>query len=173
MNTKVRNLSIALTLAVALLAGFALGGYQTKHVAEASAVDGYAQYTWTYNGIIASANGTGKFTGDYGRFECYATADVSDTQVVKLKFESSPDNANFAAQPVWQFSSNVLAVIDDFADVSTDSTVFGITVLEGLYTRPVLTLSEINPVTVTLRCIGKDRPGYDLDQEAGAHEATD
>ncbi len=169
-----RKLLLA-TLALVVVA--ALAGILTLRAkaptAEASAVDGYAQYTWTYNSIIATTTGTGKFTGDYGRFECYATADVAETQTVKLSFQSSPDNTNFAAQPVWQLSSNVLAVSDDFADISADSTVFGITVLEGLYTRPVLTLSEVNPVTVTLRCVGKDRPGYDLDQNAGAIESTD
>jgi hypothetical protein len=172
MNRNHKHMLYAAIVA-ALLMGLVGLTPQAPRVATASSVDGYALYTWTNDGIIATTNGAGRFTADYGRFECYATADVLDTQTIKVSFESSANNSNWAAQPVWQFSSNVLAPIDDFADISADSTVFGITNLYGMYTRPVFTLSEVNPVTVTLRCVGKDRPGYDLDQQAGALEATD
>ncbi len=176
MKTRIRYLIIALTLAAALFVGVALmGNSQTRPVpaAEASAVDGYALYTWTNNGITATANLGGKFTGDYGRFECYSTVDATAAQTVTVALESSPNNTNFAAIPMWQFTSNVLAADADMADVTADGTTFAIAVLEGLYTRPVVTLGTANPVTVTLRCVGKDRPGYDLDQNAGAIEMTD
>jgi hypothetical protein len=169
-----RNLAITLMLcAVLFVAALAVGNYQASKIAEASSVDGYALYTWTNNSITTTANLAGRFTGDYGRFECYSTVDATAAQTVTIKLESSPENTNFAAIPMWQFSSNVLAADADMADVTADGTTFAIAVLEGLYTRPVVTLGTSNPVTVTLKCIGKDRPGYDLDQNAGALEMTD
>jgi hypothetical protein len=163
--------ALALVIVAALIALPSLRAKPPS--ANASAVDGYALYTWTNNGITASANGAGRWTADYGRFECYQTIDATLFQTVTLTFQASPDNTNWSAIPAWQFATNVLAVGTGFAAVSTDGTTFGITVLEGLYTRPVFTLGASNPITVTLRCVGKDRPGYDIDQQAGALESTD
>jgi hypothetical protein len=174
MKTRTKSIIIALGLALCITASLTIAGaFQARQVAEASAVDGHALYTWTNNGIIATTNGTGRVTGDYGVFECYAIVDVTLPETVTITFQSSPDNTNFAAEPVWQFSSNVLAATAGMTAISADGTSFATVPIYGLYTRPVFTLSTTNPITVTLRCVGKDRPGYDINQDAGAQEMTD
>jgi hypothetical protein len=162
----------ALAIAAAIVAVQAVTTRPAQE-ATASSVDGYALYTWTHNGIIAGANGTGRWTADYGRLECYQTVDVTLMNAVTTTFQSSPDNSNWTAAPAWQFATNVLAVGAGLGGVEADGTTFGITVLEGFYTRPVFALANIHPITITLRCVAKDRPGYDIDQEAGALESTD
>lgn len=171
MKQKIAVIAISL-LAVAAIALVLAGSLPTR-TAQASKVEGYAQYTWgPYNGIITTQTGTGKVTADYGTLECYMTVDVSDTQTVTLQLEHSPNNVVWADEPVWQFATNVLAVVTDFADVSADETSFAIAVAYGQYTRPVITLGTANPVTVTLRCVLKDRD-LSIDDQAGAIESTD
>lgn len=163
---------VAVITAFVLLAAVAVALPQAQPAA-ANQSDGYALYTWSNDGITSTTNGAGRFTADYGQFECYQTVDETDLQTVTLKFQHSPNNSVWADGPTWQFSSNVLDADTDFADVTADGTSFGLVTLYGEYTRPVITLGEANPVTVTVRCIAKDTPGQDINQSAGAVEETD
>lgn len=164
---------VAVLTAFVLLAAVAIAMPQVQPAA-ANTADGYALYTWTNNKITSSTNGAARFTGDYGQLECYQTVDADYAQTVTTKFQSSPDGVNWSENPVWQFGSNVLAVAADYTDVTTDTTLadFAIVVLYGEYTRPVITLGESNPVTVTLKCVAKDTT-FSINDQAGAHESTD
>ena len=176
MNRKtLLTIGITALLTLAISMGVALAAFLSAPppVADASAVDGYAQYSWYNNSVTTTTTGAGRFTADYGRFECYSIVDVALTQTLTLTLQSSPDNTNWADQPIWQFATNVLAVAASPTAQTADGVGFFISILEGQYTRPVFTLGESNPVTATLKCIAKDRPGYDLEQEAGAIESTD
>jgi len=164
---------VAVLTAFVLLAAVAVALPQAQPVA-ANQSDGYALYTWTNNGITTTTNGASRFTADYGQFECYQVVDATLAQTVTTKFQSSPDGTNWSEDPIWYFATNVLAVDADYTDVTTDTTTanFGIIVLYGEYTRPVVTLGTANPVTVTLRCIAKDTT-FSINDFAGATEATD
>lgn len=164
---------VAVAIAFVVLALLVAAVALQPQIASANQSDGYALYTWTSTGITATTNGVGRFTADYGQFECYETVDATDPQTVTLKFQHSPNNSVWADGPTWQFSSNVLDADTDFADVSADGTSFGLVTLYGEYSRPVLTLAGSNPITVTVRCIAKDTPGQDINQSAGAVEETD
>lgn len=175
MNRKTFNQLIVVTMvSVALLCvSLVLLPTLAPKKAEASLVGAYVQYTWgPYNGVTTTQTGAGKVTADYGTLECYSTVDVTLAQRLTVTLQHSPNNSVWADGPMWQFATNVLLPLAGFDGQTADGTTFATGIAYGMYVRPTITISDANPVTVTLRCIAKDRTGS-IDDDAGALEGTD
>ena len=143
-NQRARILQLLIVFLVAVSVGTGISAVLAAPAQQTTG--GWATYLLQSgtSSITADTQTTGRAIADYGTADCYQTVDVTSAQNVTTTLQHSADSSNWV-------NGQVLTA------QTADGTIEHTTPITGSYIRANIDLMNSNAVTVTLRCIAKDR----------------